>query len=235
MVRVFIVDDHAVFRLGVRHLLGQDQEFQLVGEAASARAGFALVEEAKPDVVLMDVALPGMDGFAATRELKRRLPDTQVLMLTVHDTLRDALEAFEAGATGFAAKSEAIDALLLAMRTVARGERYVTPRLAEMLDRRPTRPDGDVDVLAALSAREREVFHMASHGVGNDVIARELCISRKTVETHRYRIQKKLGLRTGAEVILFAATHGFLRLGPGSPPTDLEPPHMATASVPAAG
>jgi DNA-binding NarL/FixJ family response regulator len=228
MTKILIVDDHALFRLGVRHILSAAPEFQIVGEESSARAAFSLLDSERPDVVLMDVSLPGMDGVVATREIKRRAGKTRVLMLTVHDQIHDVLDALNAGATGYALKTEGPDALIRALRMVARGERYLAPELATRLAAYETRGRQANDVLAVLSEREREIFRMAAECLLTREIARELCISRKTVDTHLYRIHRKLGVRTAAELVRLAANMGMLHSAQGrdtqvAAPADPEP------------
>jgi DNA-binding NarL/FixJ family response regulator len=211
-MRVFVVDDEPLIREGLRHTLNAEPDVEVVGEAATARGAFIGIERTNPDVVLMDLALPGLDGAAATRDLRLRVPNAKVLVLTIHDRLRDALDALAAGAYGFVLKTEPLSALLTAIRTVAAGGGYVTPSLAPIVSRRQADLSGAAeDVLAALSVREREVFHLVVAGVVGSDIARELCISRKTVETHVARIHRKLGCRRVADIVRFAAVHGLLR------------------------
>jgi DNA-binding NarL/FixJ family response regulator len=217
-MRVFVVDDEPLIREGLRHTLNAQPEIEVVGEAASAREGFAGIEKTRPDVVVMDLSMPGLDGAAAARDLRVRVPGAKVLVLTIHNRLRDALEALAAGACGFALKTEPLSALLSAIRRVAAGHGYVTPSLAPMVSLRQAEPSGAPgDVLATLSVREREVFHMVAAGVPSKEIAQELCISRKTVETHISRIHRKLGCKRLADIVRFAAVHGLLRQVPPDP------------------
>jgi two-component system response regulator NreC len=214
-MRVFVVDDEPLIREGLRHTLNAQPEIEVVGEAACARDGFVGIEKTRPDVVVMDLALPGLDGAAAARDLRVRVPGAKVLVLTIHNRLRDALDALAAGAAGFALKTESLSALLGALRRVAAGHGYVTPSLAPMVSLRQSDPSSaPEDVLATLSVREREVFHMVAAGVSSKEIAGELCISRKTVETHVSRIHRKLGCKRVADIVRFAAVHGLLRQVP---------------------
>jgi DNA-binding NarL/FixJ family response regulator len=224
-MRVYILDDEPVVRAGLRQALSADPEFQIVGEAISARDAFRDIEAARPDVVIMDLVLPGMDGIAATREVKRRMPRTCVVVFTTHDRPRDLLDVLGAGASAYVIKTEPIDALLQALRTAIGGARYVSPALAPCLDRRVT--ESPVDVLARLSVREREVFALIAAGRSIGETAHEFCISRKTVETHVYRVYRKLGCHNVGDLVRFAAEHGLLRLapsGPGQSGTELEQP-----------
>jgi DNA-binding NarL/FixJ family response regulator len=222
-MKLVLIDDHYLFRLGVRGILAATSEWTVVGEASRARDAFPIVEAERPDIVLMDVALVGsMDGVVATREVRRRAPTTRVVILTVHQGIRDVVDALDAGASAYILKTESTEAILGALAAVMRGERYVTPTLAEQLaaDRSSHQAS---DVLKVLSEREREVFRLAAECLVTRDIARELCISRKTVDTHLYRIHLKLGLRTAAELVRLASriglTHsGRLYRGDAAPP-----------------
>src|ERR1044071_3398905 len=138
-MRIVIVDDHSLFRAGVRLVLSAIPDFQLVGEAGTAEQGLASIEAELPKVVLMDIALPAMDGVAATREIGRRAPGARVLIVSMHDQIRDVLDALGAGASGYALKAEEPEQLVTAIRTVARGERYLAPGLAAAVSTYETR------------------------------------------------------------------------------------------------
>jgi len=222
-MKILVVDDHALFRIGVRHILATAPECRIVGEAITARAALALVDAERPDVVLLDIALPGMDGVVATREIRRRAPATRILIMSAHDQTHDVLDALNAGATGYALKSEGPEALVRALRLVARGERYLAPVVASRLVAYETRRRRAEDVLAVLSEREREVFRLAAECLITREIARELCISRKTVDTHLYRIHRKLGLRTAAELVRLEATLGMVHAARSREATAAEP------------
>ena len=170
-------------------------ECKVVGEASSAREALILLDTQNPDVVLMDIGLPGMDGVVATREIRRRSPKVRVLILSFYDEAHDVLDALNAGASGYALKSEATEALEAALRAVTRGERYLAPVLASRLAIYHSRRSQPPDVLSILSEREREVFRLAAECMLAREISHELCISRKTVDTHLYRIHRKLGDR----------------------------------------
>lgn len=210
--RTVLIDDHELFRTGVRHTLLATDDFEPVGEAATARAAFALIDAVAPDLVLMDVSLPGMDGVVATREVRRRSPASRVLIMSAHDRIHDVVDAIAAGASGYLLKSEGPDTLLAALRAVARGETYLGPALAARLAaHRAAQPSPNV--LDLLSEREREVFRLAVECLPARDIARELCIARKTVDTHVNRIHRKLGSRTLAELVGMAARLGLSHTG----------------------
>jgi two-component system response regulator NreC len=213
VTKIFLVEDHPLFRMGIRQSLAAYAEFSVIGEAGTARDAFAAIDAHPPDIVVMDVSLPGMDGVIATREIRRRAPRTRVLLLSVHDQISDVLEALDAGASGYALKTEGTEALVAALRTIIRNDRYVAPSLAALLGSYESRRKKPLDTLSILSLREREVFRLAADCLLTREIARELCISRKTVDTHLYRIHRKLGLRTSAELVRMACNLGLVRRG----------------------
>jgi DNA-binding NarL/FixJ family response regulator len=224
-MKIILVDDHALFRVGVRLTLGGTPGFEIVGEASTARRGLELVNTARPDIVLMDIALPGMDGVLATREIRRRVRQTRVLIVTAHDRVNEVLDAFEAGASGYALKSDGPETLVEAIRTVSRGERYVASSLVGDLATLEAQRSKTSDLLSVLSEREREIFRLAAQCVPARDMARELCIARKTVDSHLYRINHKLGLRNLAELVRLAANLGMLpaartQVTPAAPTSD---------------
>jgi DNA-binding NarL/FixJ family response regulator len=203
-ISVALVDDHIMFREAMRHLL-REQGFNLVAEAGDARSIFPLLDEKRPDVVLLDLRLPGMDGVTATRELATRAPQAKVMILSAFTRQHDLDEAWAAGVHGYASKTQDADGLRLAIHAVAAGERYLAPGLT------PTsKPAGREGPLGLLSPREREVFRLLVRGMTTRQIAAELTISAKTVDTHRERILKKLGLHSAVELVRFAANHDVL-------------------------
>lgn len=222
-LRVALVDDHRLFREGLRMVLEGQPDLNVVAEASDAREAFGVVDAAKPDVVVLDVALPGIDGIEAARELVRRSPRQRVLMLSMHSDEAHVAHALAAGASGYALKDQSADAVIDAIRTVARGQKYLSPRISRFgLDEKlhlsanggengksKAGPGGPVDLL---SPREREVFAMLVRGSSNHAVATRLCISIKTVETHRAHILKKLTLHSIADLVRFAARNGLLAL-----------------------
>ncbi len=208
-MRVALVDDHPVFRSGLRAILSSAQDFDVVGEAETARQAYEMAESQQPDLVMLDLNLPGTNGLIATRELVRRLPRTRILILSMYTDPSRVSEALAAGATGYVFKSEPPDVLLEAARAVAGGQRWVPPSLEPFLaaGARPSRGNGAV---ASLSTREREVFDLLVRGFSNRAVAGELCISVKTVETHRAQIHRKLGVHSVAQLIRYAAMNGLV-------------------------
>jgi len=226
-MKIVLVDDHTLFRVGVRHVLATPPGFEVIGEASTARGAFRIIDATVPDLVLMDIALPGMDGVLATREIGRRAPRARVLIVSAHDQVNDVLDALDAGAAGYALKSDGPETLVEAIQTVSKGHRYVAPTLAPRLAAFEARRRNANDVLGILSPREREVFRLASECVIARDMARELCIARKTVDSHLNRINRKLGLRNMAELVRLAANLGMLHSArtplPPSPAAEEQP------------
>jgi DNA-binding NarL/FixJ family response regulator len=206
-----LVEDHAVVRSALRELLvTREPSLEVVAEAATAQDAWQLADEYRPDLTIMDLFLRGESGISATRELCRRQRGTRVLILTATDNPSFVREAFAAGARGYALKEQTAEEILAAVRAVGSGSRYLSSRFDQELmgDGKPsTLTDG---LFGQLSAREREIFDLVVAGHGNQRIATELFISVKTVETHRARINRKLGVHSGVELVRFAALHGRL-------------------------
>ena len=208
-IRVLVVDDHAVVRTGLRRVLDAETDIETVGEAANAERAVFEALESKPDVVLMDVVMPGKTGIEAMPALLQALPDVKVLMLSMQDDPQYVREAFEAGASGYVLKEAADTDVVDAVRAVAAGERYVHPALgarliaAESEERKRAESD-------PLSEREREVLRLLALGHTNQEIAALLYISVRTAETHRAHIMQKLGLSSRAELVRYALDHGLV-------------------------
>lgn len=209
-----MVDDHELFRESLSHIL-QARGFDMVADASTARTIFPLIERERPDVVLMDVALPGMDGITAARELASRTPAPNVMMLSMYDSPRLVAEALAAGAKGYALKSQACDELVDGIRRVAVGERWIAPGLSPQAEA----SDGPLD---ALSTRERDIFRLLIGGLTMREIAQQLCISPKTVDTHRQRIFKKLDVHSAVQLLRFAAAHDLLLVKSAVVPGDVD-------------
>jgi len=212
-MRILLIEDHAIFREALRELLhAKDPTFEVVAEAATAHDACQAAEEHHPDVTIMDLVLRGASGISATRELCRRQKGSRVLILTAIAEPSFVVEAFAAGARGYALKEQTSEDIVSAVRAVARGERYLPPQFDPALideSSRKTKESSD-GLMGQLSAREREIFDLIVAGYRNQKIATELFISVKTVETHRARINRKLGVHSSVELIRYAALHGRL-------------------------
>jgi len=208
-IRVLVVDDHAVVRSGLRRVLDAEVDIETVAEANNAeRAVFEALEH-KPDVVLLDVVMPGKSGIEGMPALLQAVPEAKVLVLSMQDDPRYVREAFEAGASGYVLKEAADTEVVDAVRAVAAGERYVHPTLGARL----IAADAEERKKAAsdpLSDREREVLQLLALGHTNQEIAAQLYISVRTAETHRAHIMQKLGLASRAELVRYALDHGLI-------------------------
>ena len=207
-LKVALIDDHRLFRDGLRALVGQTPDLSIVAEASNAAEAFKAVRLARPDVVVMDVALPGADGIQIARKLLKDEQPPRVLMLSMFlDEERVAL-ALEAGALGYACKEQPADEVLAAIRTVGEGRSYLAPSVSRtLLDEylRLRRGGATNSPLSVLTAREREIFDLTVHGMSIEGISVHLHISRRTVETHRSRILHKLHAHSAADLVRLAA------------------------------
>lgn len=205
-VRILLVDDHAVLRSGLRLLLEREDDLEPVGEAGTAEDAVLALVRLHPDVVVIDVEMPGAGGLAGVAMILGRAPTTRVLVLSMHDQARDVRRAFDAGAHGYLPKAAADEDLVRAIRAVARGGRYVHPSLGAALAA-PAAPAGPVD---DLTAREREVLRLLALGHTNQEIAELLVVSVRTVESHRAHIMARLRISTRAGLVRVALQAGLL-------------------------
>lgn len=212
-IRILLVDDHPVVRVGLRALIEMEPDLAVVGEAGNGVEGLAQVERLKPDVVVMDISMPEMDGLEATRRIRAGNSDVCVLILTVHAQERYLFPVLKAGAAGYVLKSTADTQLIDAIRTVAKGGAFLYPGATRMLleDYVHRQESGDIPGSAELlSAREQEVLTLCALGYTASQIGDQLALSPKTVETYRTRMMQKLELHSRAELVKYALAHGLL-------------------------
>ena len=205
MIRILLVDDHPVVRHGLRGMLDAEPDLSVVGEASSGDDGVAQATELVPDLVLMDLRMPGGDGVEATGRILAALPRTKVMVLTTYETDRDILRAIEAGACGYLLKDASPAQLADAVRAAARGETVLAPSVASTLIRQVRSP-----APPALSARETEVLRLVARGLTNGDIARQLYISEATVKTHLLRVFNKLDVADRTAAVTTAMSHDLL-------------------------
>jgi DNA-binding NarL/FixJ family response regulator len=212
VLRVMLVDEQQLVRDALRLMLAGQNSYAVVAEAADARSALELAEKAHPELIVTELTLPDTDGLSLSRELRRRLPDCRLLVLSGTSSAALVNGAVAAGADGYALKTQPASEVLAAIAQVATGERYLAPAAAALLAEPdggvPT--DGDGDPLALLTVREREIFFLLLRGLANRRIAGELTISIRTVETHRARILKKLAVHSMADLVRFGARNGLL-------------------------
>ena len=208
-IRVLVVDDHAVVRTGLRRVLDAEPDIEAVCEAPNAERAIFEALEHKPDVVLMDVMMPGKSGIEGMPALLQAVPEAKVLILSMQDDPRYVREAFEAGASGYVLKEAADSEVVSAIRAVASGERYLHPALGAKLVAAETE-ERNRAASDPLSDREREVLRLLALGHTNQEIAKMLYISVRTAETHRAHIMQKLGLSSRAELVRYALSEGLL-------------------------
>jgi len=207
MIHVLIVDDHAIVRTGLQLLLETQEDMEAVGEAGSVEEAIERARELRPDLVLLDLTMPGRPGLEAMPELIEANPDVKVLILSMEDDPRYVREAFAAGARGYLLKEAVANEVVGAIREVAGGGRYVHPDLgARLIDTEPSPESPRED---PLSDREREVLTLLAMGHTNHEIAKQLYISVRTAEAHRAHIMKKLGLQSRAELVRYALAKGL--------------------------
>ncbi|HQZ32223.1 MAG TPA: response regulator [Arenimonas sp.] len=206
MIRVFLLDDHALVRTGYRLILGQEKEFEVVGEAGSGEEGLPMIRRLKPQVVICDLHLPGISGLDITERIVRSELGTYVLIVSVQEEGPMPRRLIEAGASGYLGKGCDAAELVRALREVARGRRYLASQVAQRMAL--SRLCGDDSPFDALSPRELEVARMLCQGLRMEEIGRRLSLSGKTVATHKYRLFEKLGIKDTVALARMAGQHG---------------------------
>jgi two-component system, NarL family, response regulator NreC len=212
-IRLLLVDDHEIVRAGLRMLFLAEKDMEIVGEVSSGLEAIRAVADLQPDVVIMDVAMPGMSGIEATRRIKESSPETAVLALTMHEDEQYFFEMLNAGASGYVPKRAAPDDLVSAIRAVSQGQVFLYPSLARLLVQdflQRKEGDGGGTAVVELTSREREVLIAIAEGHTNREIAELLVISVKTVDRHRENIMRKLNLHNRVELVKYAIEKGLI-------------------------
>ena len=204
MIKVLLADDHGIVRAGLRRIVEESGDMEVVAEAADGRETLRLVQEILPDVAVIDISMPGLDGLEVVSQLHGHYPDLPILILTMHEEGQYVVRAIQAGAMGYLTKQSAPEQLVKAIRKVHAGSRYLTDEAAETLALRIARGSGEQSPLDSLSMRELQVLRRLAMGHTNREIASAYNISIKTVDTYRSRLLKKLNLRNNAELSRFA-------------------------------
>ena len=213
-IRILLADDHGIVRSGLRSLLERDGGMEVVAEADNGREAVRLARECRPDVVVMDIAMPDLNGVEATRQIIADAPRIKVIALSMHADKRYVMEMLKAGASGYLLKDGAFEELAQAIRAALGNRTYLSPHISEMVigDYVQHLQKGDGTVFSTLSAREREVLQLLAEGNSTAQIADRLCVSVKTVETYRQHIMDKLNIRSVAELTKYAIREGLTSL-----------------------
>jgi len=214
-VKLLVADDHKIFRQGIKKLLEEESDLQVVGEAADGRETIKKATELKPDVILMDIAMANLNGLQATRQIKKILPDTKVIMVTMHKNEEYVLQSFQAGASGYILKEGAVEELVSAIRTIHQDKSFLSPTISKTLIDAYLRKmeTGKTETpFDLLTDREREVLQLIAEGYTNREVAKALFISVKTVEAHRAHIMQKLNIHEIAKLVKYAIQKGLVDL-----------------------
>jgi len=216
-IRVLLADDHTILRQGIRMLLEAQEDMEVVGEAVNGRVAVEQSRALNPEVVLMDISMPELNGLEATRQIKREFPGTQVVILTMHESEEYLIKILQAGATGYVLKQAADRDLIEAVRIASRGDTYLYPRIAtrlvsDYLRRIESTSSEEFDAAyESLTAREREILKLIAEGHTNKEIAEILVLSVKTVENHRYSLMNKLNAHDRGELVKYAIRIGLIQ------------------------
>ncbi len=221
-IRILLADDHTLIRSGIATLLQSIKDFSVVGEAEDGEDAVQKTSELHPAVVVIDLSMPKLSGIEATKIIKKRYPDTNVLVLTMHENEEYVYQILKSGASGYVLKSAGRDELAAAIRAAAKGERFFSPRISQiMAEGYVKRVEGSSDApkeLVTLTRREREILALVAAGMTNQQIAEQLFISPRTVDTHRTNIMQKLEIHDLANLVRYAIEHGITSEGDVPPP-----------------
>src|SRR3990170_2674834 len=212
-IKVVVADDHAIVREGVRMILAREQDIEVVGEAGDGQQALDLVASLRPQVVIMDISMPGMGGIEATQRVKTKHPEVQVLALTMHEDETYVFQLLRAGAAGYVLKRAAAQDLVQAVRAAAKGEAFLYPSIARKVVEdylRRVETGEERERYDGLTTREKEILTLIAQGLSNQQIAEKLFISIKTVQTHRAHILEKLGLHDRTELVRYAIRKGLI-------------------------
>ncbi len=211
MTKVLIADDHAIVRAGLRSVLASEPSLDLVGEATGGYEAIEMVSDRRPNILVLDVSMPDLDGIAVTKRLKPLYPDLKILILTIHEDAAFLREAIRSGAAGYILKHAAESELISAIQVVMRGDIYVDPSmLRSLIEEKPSPTSIGQESGEPLTPRETEVLRLIVQGYTNRQIGKELHISVRTVDGHRANLSRKLGLRNRVELVRYARDHGLL-------------------------
>lgn len=212
-IRVLIADDHAILRDGLRKLLAEEDDLEVVGEASDGHDALKKADELKPDVILLDLAMPGLNGIAVAKRLKSAAPGARVLILTMHQEEEYVYETLKAGASGYVLKDAAGPDLVGAIRSARRGEQFLSPSIARLVVRDEARGTKEIKTVSQhLTNREREVCKLLAEGHTVPKIADMIGISRKTVDVHKTRLMKKLDIHNRAELVKYSIANKLIEL-----------------------
>jgi DNA-binding NarL/FixJ family response regulator len=213
--KLLLADDHVVMRQGLKTILAEETDLEVVGEADNGREALRLVSEMRPDLVLMDISMPGLNGIEATRQIRQNYPEIKVVILSMYASEEYVWQVLRAGASGYVLKQSDLTVVLTAIRAALSGETFLSPPLSRTaIDEYASRAEarGQADDLELLTAREREVLQLLAEGLSNQEIAGKLSISVKTVETHRSNMMHKLGVKDKTGLIKYALRKGWASL-----------------------
>ena len=216
MIKILLTDDHALVRTGIKRLLEDSKQVEIIGEADSGEACLKMVQELKPDIILMDVNMPGIGGVEASRRILQRDPKQKIIILTIHTEQTFPKRLLEIGAKGYLTKECDINEMIIAIEQVNNGGAYIEPRIAQQLAL-SLLPGNNENPVDRLSRREFQVMLMISHGLSNIQISEKLCLSPKTVSTYRSRLLEKLGAHNEVDLIKIAVEQGMVEFAQSEP------------------